>query len=249
MEKIKRELGYFIVAIQFLTTIPLPVRVNLDKDEFYRISSYFPLVGLILGVLSYFTYTIMDKFTGNREIVAIVTTIVYFLLTGALHLDGLSDTVDAIFSHKDRERILSIMKDPHIGTFGVMAIVFDIAIRITYLKNPNELTILIMAPVVSRLGAVIATYLSKPAKKGEGLGSLFLGKITKRELMIALATSILTLCLLTSILNLLWLLFLTIIEIFLITAYIGYRVGGMTGDTIGFVVEILELMVISHGLR
>lgn len=250
MDRVKREVGYFIVAIQFLTTIPLPVRVSLNKEEFYKISSYFPLVGFLLGILSYLTYSITIKYTHNREITAITTTMVYFILTGALHLDGFSDTVDAIFSHKDRERILSIMKDPHIGTFGVTAIVFDVAIRLSVLKSIDyhKPTMIIIAPIVSRLGAVIAIYLSKPAKEGKGLGSLFLGKLTKRELMIALTTSILSLCFLTNVPDLIKLLLLTTIVVSVITAYIKYRVGGMTGDTIGFTVEILELLVIFHGL-
>ncbi|MFW6415129.1 MAG: adenosylcobinamide-GDP ribazoletransferase [Thermodesulfobacteriota bacterium] len=108
----------FFAAIQFLTTIPV------NKDIEFRPSlmiSYFPAVGLLLGAVV-FLFDYLASMLWSVPLVSFLDVVLLIVLTGALHLDGLGDTADGMFSHRSREEKLSIMKDSRVGVMGVVSI-------------------------------------------------------------------------------------------------------------------------------
>ncbi|HYH01828.1 MAG TPA: adenosylcobinamide-GDP ribazoletransferase, partial [Bacillota bacterium] len=100
----------FLIMLQFFTRIPLPLEVAVNPADFPRGVRYFPLVGLIIGFLDALVFWLLTL--GLDKSIAVVGVVLFnSCLTGALHLDGLADTCDALFSARDRERMLEIMKD------------------------------------------------------------------------------------------------------------------------------------------
>ncbi len=112
----------FISILQFMTRIPININVGFD-EEFHKTLSYFPLVGLVLGVLELLigkiSLMIFDPF-----ITSLIITLSAVILTGGLHIDGLGDTFDALYSYRDKEKMLEIMKDSRLGTNSLLAVMF-----------------------------------------------------------------------------------------------------------------------------
>ncbi|MGE5613890.1 MAG: adenosylcobinamide-GDP ribazoletransferase, partial [Bacillota bacterium] len=109
----------FILMLQFLTTLPVKINVKAGREDFGKGLVLAPLVGLVVGALTAgFNYLFGILFP--PLVTAVLTVAVYILLTGGLHLDGLGDTADGIFSNRPAERVLEIMKDSRVGTNAVI---------------------------------------------------------------------------------------------------------------------------------
>lgn len=122
----------FLNAVGFLTIIKIPQKFYLKKHEFWRSAYYFPLTGILIGlIVAIFYYAISFVFP---LIACIILTIgLEVLITGAMHLDGFSDTIDGIFcGETDRNKILEIMKKSDIGVFGVTALIFLLALKFSF---------------------------------------------------------------------------------------------------------------------
>ncbi|MCE5329823.1 adenosylcobinamide-GDP ribazoletransferase [bacterium] len=122
----------FLNAIGFLTIIKIPQRFYLKKQDFWKTTYYFPLTGIAIGFMCAVFYFAISFILPS--IVCTILTIGFeVLITGAMHLDGLSDTVDGIFSgESDKTRILEIMKKSDIGAFGVLALIFLFALKFSF---------------------------------------------------------------------------------------------------------------------
>ncbi|HQJ31558.1 MAG TPA: adenosylcobinamide-GDP ribazoletransferase, partial [Syntrophales bacterium] len=112
-----------LAAFQFLTTIPLPGGKGTGEGDIAGSLPFFPVVGLLIGMAAAagdFVFSLLFP----PGVAAVLTVLLLVLITGGLHLDGLADTADGIFSVRNRERMLEIMRDSRIGTMGVLAVVF-----------------------------------------------------------------------------------------------------------------------------
>ena len=235
----------FLLILQFFTRIPIPAKGTVDPANFPRGVRYFPLAGLVIGVLDALVFWLLTL--GLDRSVAVIGTVLFNIcLTGALHLDGLADTCDGIFSARNRERMLEIMKDSRIGTNGAVAVFFDLALKIALLLQLEvnvAIPALIAAPVISRTTMVLLMLTCLPARPEAGLGSLFIGKVQPRDVVIAAV-----LCLVCTVGTITWQ-GLPVIALNLL-ALIGYRqvvtskIGGMTGDTLGAMNEISEVVTL-----
>src|SRR3546814_4864362 len=120
-----------IVALQFLTRLPTP-RITVSSEEFAASMRWFPAVGLIVGAIvaaGGWTGARIDPWTG-----ALAALIVWVAVTGALHLDGLGDIADASgAAQQDRERLLGVLGDPHVGGFAVVAIALQLIAKLVLL--------------------------------------------------------------------------------------------------------------------
>ncbi|WP_037472571.1 adenosylcobinamide-GDP ribazoletransferase, partial [Sphingobium sp. ba1] len=120
-----------IIALQFMTRLPMP-RVTASAQDFARSMRCFPVVGLILGALiaaACGAGARIDPWVG-----ALLGLIAWVGLTGALHLDGLGDMADAAgAAHKDRDRLRAVLSDPHVGSFGVVAIALQLIAKLVLL--------------------------------------------------------------------------------------------------------------------
>lgn len=251
----------FLGILQFLTRIPIKVNLGFD-EEFDKGIVYFPLVGLVLGILYFLVMRISIVLFGNY-IAATFTMLTTVILTGGLHLDGLGDTFDGIYSYRNKEKILEIMKDSRLGTNALLAILFLILLKIGFLyKNIsfNNMYPIILMPVFGRLGSVFASYKNKSPREN-GMGNAFLNKVSNKQLIITITSVVLFIIIITFFFNLrnivfsfdfickLYIYNLAFIPILWLlvrsyTKYITSIIGGITGDILGSVCELSELIYI-----
>ena len=215
------------------------------KHDFGKGIKYFPLIGLLIGSLNVLGYVSLSL-VFSKSITIIGVCLLNVLITGALHLDGLADTCDGIFSGRSRERSLEIMRDSRIGTNGAIAVFLDLAFRIGLLLQINDLYMvraLLLAPVISRTALAFLICLSPPARSENGLGNLFLGKSKLRDAGIAILS-----CLILAAVFLRYQAIVVIgcnvLALFLFRRLIIAKIHGMTGDTLGAGNELSELVVL-----
>ena len=171
------------------------------------------------------------------NIVNIIILLTYILITGGLHLDGLSDTFDGIFSGRDRDRMLEIMRDSRVGTYGVLSLGFWILSMFVVLNYlPREA--LIVFPIVGKSAPMLSAYVGDYVRK-EGLGKIFASSIGKIELSFAFIIPIIASIILgfSGVLAVL----VSLIAVYLMTKYFVKVIGGITGDTMGAVCELSQL--------
>lgn len=241
----------FISILQFMTRIPINIDTGFD-EEFHKTITYFPLVGLVLGVLIYIIGLVSGIFF-DSFITSIIVTLALVILTGGLHIDGLGDTFDAIYSYRDKERMLEIMKDSRLGTNSLLAIMFLILLKIGFIYsiiNNNLLWTVIFMPVVARLGVIVMMYKTVTPREN-GMGNLFIGKASTSMFTIAI---LYTIILIIGISKLIFLastfeammLISTIIILFvfnnLFKKHIYIKIDGVTGDILGCTIELGELI-------
>ena len=236
------------IALQFLTVIPITLK-SLPRDEdMGRSMLYYPLVGAIIGtVLAIFAFGITSLSTPSTvPLIAALTLIVWVLITGALHLDGLADSVDALVGgFGDRQRTLEIMKDPTSGPMGVVALILVLLVKFTALwlliAAQNWQGVLI-APLIGR-SALIALFLSTPYVRKGGLGALISEHMPRQSSMIILAGALALVATIVGF-STIWLL-LVGAGVFAISRVIMMaRLGGTTGDGAGALAELIEMSVL-----
>jgi adenosylcobinamide-GDP ribazoletransferase len=158
-------------ALHFLTIIRIG---NPGPFEPKAMVPYFPVVGFIIGVMvALFDYC--GSFLFNGSIMAVLDASLLAILSGALHLDGLADSADGLFSHRGRERALEIMKDSRVGVMGVVAIVFIMALKIASISGieQHRRLMLELIPALSRSGIIAATKWMPYGRPQGGTGQAF----------------------------------------------------------------------------
>lgn len=234
----------FIFTLRFLTRIPVPYKEDtlLSDEEFAKGILFYPIIGLIVGLLCALSYLLFFYF-GFFYIGVVAAIFTEILLTGAFHLDGLSDTCDGLFSSRKKERMLEIMHDSRVGTNGVVAIVFDIlwkVICISSLHHDVVFQSILLMPVAGKMITPVLMH-SVYARTEKGLGSIYLRE--KYTLPMIIATligsvfiigcfriqGIISVC-------------ITFISAILVRSYCNKKIGGMTGDTLGAGCEIAEII-------
>lgn len=234
----------FLAALQFLTVIPIPAR--LDERDFERSPVWFPLVGLLLGGIVAVVDAVLAKMGLSGLLLSALSVGLLAALSGGLHLDGLADTADGFLSARPRERVLEIMRDSHIGTMGVLALIFVLAIKgaaLTELTGPMRWKALLFAPLAGRCLQIGVMGLLPYARKEGGLAGVFLRR-NNRGLVASSAT---VLCVVALLLlgfrEGLVLVFATAAVAVLLSLWSLRRIGGFTGDTLGATSEIVEAVV------
>jgi adenosylcobinamide-GDP ribazoletransferase len=135
----KKEIRIFFTALMFLTRLPVPKFTDHSQEYLERAVKYFPLVGWIIGAISGFVFIVFNKYIG--EDIAIVASIVAGILaTGAFHEDGFADVCDAFGGGWTKEKILLIMKDSRLGTFGVIGLIGILSSKFLLLRELPKFT-------------------------------------------------------------------------------------------------------------
>jgi adenosylcobinamide-GDP ribazoletransferase len=175
-----RPLGGFLAALQFLTRIPVPGGNYLLDDAVV----WLPIVGLLLGgILA--SADLGLRWLGVSSLMDSTVLVVLLLaLTGALHADGLMDTLDAVLSHATPERRLEIMRDPRAGAFGVVGLVCVVALKIAALDGLSLSPLIWLGPGLGRWAIVLLATVY-PYGRTEGLGAPLKAAATPRTLVIA----------------------------------------------------------------
>ena len=232
-----------ILMIQFLTRIPLPFEIEAENADFEKGVVYFPVVGMLIGI---FLFGVTQLLYGHVDTLTLSVLLVFFqvLLTGGLHLDGLADSFDGLFSYRDRERMLEIMKDSRIGSNGVLVLIFALLFK-TVLINQILLnglfTALLIMPVVSRGMTVFISKIAKYARTN-GMGNFFIGKVSGVQLTVSFLFMGIWIFIFSP--NALWMLMPAVASSWFFVKFCHGKIGGMTGDTLGANTEIQELLVL-----
>jgi adenosylcobinamide-GDP ribazoletransferase len=256
----------FLIALQFLTIIPVKHNLTFQKDDLAKSTSFFVIVGLLQGLLLIAT-DYLAKRIFHSDLVAGLILLVLVLSNGGFHLDGLSDTFDALALKSggdaviDKQKQLAIMKTGTAGPIGVTAIFFVLALKYLALNNLSifqpvtYLSSLLLMPVLSKWAMVMSMLYGKPARE-DGLGRIFINRIGLKE--IAISTGILLLLLVSStvVFSRFFNLYVPnkqyIFYIFLLLSlglfcraeiyFFNKKFGGLTGDMLGATSEITEIL-------
>lgn len=230
----------FLNLISFFTRIPVGNKIEYKEENFIKALSLYTLLGAVIGFFLVAVYLIFN----NTHIVflrGLVLAISYIIITGGIHLDGTADTSDGIFSGRTGDRIFEIMSDSHIGTFGVLSIIFVVLSQFVLFSYLDVYSCFMM-PVVGRASVIAASWNKKYAKKSKGMGTLFIESIDLKVLFINMAILFL-LCLFMPLrFTVLTATFATIMISYVISTKIEGEIGGMTGDTCGFIAETSQII-------
>ncbi len=228
----------FLILISFFTRIPLGNMVKYDEESLRKSIGLYSIVGLIIGCILVPVY-FLGAYSNIRFIKGIILLGTYIIVTGAIHFDGAADTVDGLFSGRKGNRIFEIMSDSHIGAFGVICIVFLLLFDFILLSYSSLWTCLLF-PVVGRASIVIGCSFCEYAKKEKGMGTLFIENMGLKETILTILILII-LCFILPVTKIMLLsVGISIIIACIITLGIRNKIGGMTGDTCGFLLEITQ---------
>jgi len=233
-----------VLALQLLTRIPVPIDIEVTDRQSGRSTLFYPVVGLLLGAIIYLVAWVLPE--QNMLLNAALLTTLWIGLSGALHIDGLADSADAwVGGMGDSQRTLDIMKDPNCGPMGVTTILVVVLLKFTALYTllqQGHLLPLLLIPMLAR-AQILLLLLTTPYVRKQGMGS---------ALVMHLPRTFAWLVLLISYLG--WgyfmqqsgaIVLLTLLLVFVLFRQILMRrIGGTTGDTIGALVELSELLLL-----
>ncbi|MCG8431076.1 MAG: adenosylcobinamide-GDP ribazoletransferase [Candidatus Omnitrophica bacterium] len=233
-----------LLALQFLTIIPVRIS-NIPERGIVRCQMFFPVIGLLIGLLPVVLRALGAAAGFHGFSLDIITVVALAAVTGGLHLDGLADCADACFSRKPREEMLAVMRDPHAGSAGVIAVVSLLLLKIAALHSLTgyEKTAgILLACTVSR-GALVLVMKSFAYARAEGKAKIFMAGTTTGIMRSTLAVVLVLAFLIYGVKG--------IIVTFAggLCAYAAARFargifGGITGDVLGAVCEVTELAVL-----
>jgi adenosylcobinamide-GDP ribazoletransferase len=233
----------FLLAFYQLTRLPLPA-VSFDEKACGHSTVYFPAVGFFLGgLLACMAWAAGFLFPAGVKAALIVAGMI--VLTGGMHLDGFMDSVDGLFSGRPREKKLEIMRDSRAGAFAVIGAISLLLLKFNLLLELPDvvlLKVLLVIPVLSRWGMAIAV-IAFPYARPDGLGKVYAMESGGKELT---GSTIITAVIVALILGLqgIWLVVLTVAIALLAGKKIVKELGGLTGDTYGFINELIEVALL-----
>lgn len=252
MKYIKNFFEQFIILIQFMTRIPIPLKISYSEKKLGKSIKFFPLVGLIIGLILYFANFLIIVYLKNifynKTIIAIFLIILEILIVGIIHIDGLADTFDGLFSYAKKEKMLEIMKDSRIGTNGAVVLILYFIAKTVLISeiittNPKYL---IIFPIIARLSTPVNAGLSNYARKS-GMSNAIISENGIFEAIFSLALSII---LVFYIIDIKGIVAISIAFIFIIIFMLNVRkkIDGITGDIMGACLELTSILVLFLGI-
>ena len=263
---------HFLLALQFLTIIPVRMETDFSEEEIPRSAVFFPAVGAVQGcVVAGVAFFAIPLFP--PEITGVLSVLALIISNGGFHLDGLADTFDALAvkssgeREADRAKRLAVMKDSSTGAIGVTAIALVLLMKCLLISNiiscsapVTRYALLFLLPVFSKWVMVPAAYHGTAARK-DGLGRVFIENVLVRDLVLSSVITLFLSFVVADILQqtpsttgALFFMLFAALYLFSFTAvkFCRLRFGGITGDSLGAISEIAEiifLMVASIWLR
>jgi adenosylcobinamide-GDP ribazoletransferase len=233
----------FFHAVAFLTRLPVP-RLSDDSKDWQHSVAFYPLVGLLLGLLVWGTAWIMDWLL-PASLLSVLLLVFWVYSTGALHVDGWMDLADGLGSYRDREKIFAIMKDSRVGAMGVTAAILLFMVKACALYeiivSSRELWLL-LPPFLAR-AALVAAIWFWPYVTEKGLGTGLRGGLNRWKVV---ACFLFTLCV-SAVLygwNGVFVLLAVALTGWWFLHGISRRLGGLTGDCYGALVEWTEAVTL-----
>ncbi len=232
----------FLAAFQFLTIFPCVIRRLFTSDEMGRAVGFFPVVGLALGGLLLGLDSALRLFL-PAHLAAVLVVAGWLALTRALHFDGFLDIFDGLFGGFTPERRMEIMKDSRVGAFGVAAGVLLISAKFFAIAElAHRSAAFLLAPVLARWAISLAIF-AFPYAREKGLGRDMKDKVGWPQVIFASLFSLAAAWFSAGLWGLLALA-ISIMLLFLAARYMLSLLPGLTGDSYGFLCELIELAVL-----
>ncbi len=234
----------FWIALQFLSSLPIRLPGMPQPHELGRSVLFYPLVGLLFGVLLWG----LDALLAGAPLMlhAALLLTVWVLLSGGLHLDGLADSADAwLGGFGDRERTLTIMKDPRSGPIAVVTLVLVLLLKfcaLLALIEQQQGAALLIVPLIGR-AALLGVFLTTRYVRAGGLGQALADHLPRTAGWWVLGLSAVACVVLAGVAGV-WALGLAALGFVWLRRVMVRRLGGTTGDTAGALLELLEVLVL-----
>jgi adenosylcobinamide-GDP ribazoletransferase len=237
-----------VVAFQFLTRIPMPT-IAFEADSLSRAIKFFPLVGLVVGSGAVLVQKLLISHL-SRQLVAFAVLAYLVLITGCFHEDGLADTIDAFGGGATKNKILIILKDSRIGSYGATALVLCLLARyllLTSLPMEHFAAYVISAQVLCRWTSLPLSYFLPPAREQDGQGARIAKLTSLPSLVFGSAFSFVVV-----IFALKWSAVAPLLVAVIVVALSGWlyarKIGGVTGDCFGATNQLTEIVVCFCGV-
>ena len=234
----------FLAALRFLTIIPLPWWREAGPEELGRSTGYFPVVGVIIGLILVGLNWVFELFLPS-PVVHVLLVIVSAVSSGGVHLHGVINTFDGIAGHKTPEERWQVMSDSRVGSFGIVGVCGLLLVKYVALNSVPETRLmptLVLMPMVSRWAMVYAAFAYSTAKPS-GLGKIFKQGTSWQPFVMATLITLVVAIVLAQLLGIAIMLGVWIIVVVL-AAYLKRKFSGLTGDTYGAVNEVVEVCVL-----
>lgn len=241
-----------ISLFRFMTRLPLPGGEEFDSVELGKSMKYFPIVGIVLGLINLGVYLLLESVVSSEYVMALILVTLDVIMTGGLHLDGLADTFDGIFSYRSKQKMLDIMKDSRVGTNGVLVLILYFIFKIIFLVEVSKLLVvnqgivMLLVPVLSRINGVL-NCATEPYARGTGMGKTFVDNTTLKDAGVSYIITSIFLYIVSVKTD------LTFIDLFIVfNGVVGAgvffgklmtrKIGGITGDTLGALLELSGIL-------
>lgn len=240
----------FLIAFSIYFKIPVP-KVKHTKENMKYVLCFFPLLGIVVGVLVYAFSMFVQLFGLGQICFALIGTVIPILVTGGIHMNGFLNTIDALHSHEKKEKKLEIMKDPHVGVFGIIAAAAYFMLYaggLVLILQEKQLLLLVFGYVFSCIMSAMAIVWFSPAKKDGTLFTLSSSahkSVVKVILILLIVLASLICITISPIMGV-----LEVLLCFWIWTYYYYmskrEFGGITGDLAGYFISLCELGVVLY---
>ncbi len=233
-----------LLAFQFLTIFPIKLK-HVKQKEIASSLMFFPFVGLVIGLLLCGLNVLLEYLHFSQLALNVILVVALVVITGGMHLDGLSDTLDGFWSARSKEDILRIMRDPHIGVMGVLSLICIILLKVVLLNSLGsvyKIIGLLLLCIISRWTAVLAMYLFNYARS-DGKAKIFIDGINSKIFFSSTLSAI-------AFAFVIWgwngisILFVVAGLSYLICNNAKRKIGGITGDILGALIEISEVIIL-----
>lgn len=229
------------IAFGLMTTLPFHLPDDWSAGDSGRAAVWYPLVGLVIGALTWLTWK-GATFLFPPLVTGVITLVAWVMLTGGLHLDGLADCCDGLFASVTPERRLEIMKDPHMGAFGVIGLILVLLLKAAALASLTSVTsfAILLAASLARWCILPAGLL--PLARPSGMGADFASGFRRSFLLWGAILPLVIAILLgrRGVLSAL----AGVGAMALILWFAKSRIGGVTGDVFGMIVEVVETVLL-----
>ncbi len=236
----------FLIALQFLSRFPVPLKMEWDDKSVAASLLYYPLVGVLIGFL---LAALAGLLSGDSHVMlaAALVLAAWVIISGGLHLDGLADSADAwMGSQGNKQRALEIMKDPQAGPIAVVVLILVLLIKFSALYSLiKQMDFwMILLPVVMGRCVPLVLFLTTPYVREQGLGSAMARCLPQKKAQGVLLLAGLFILVSVGLVNGGILIAFSLFVLWLLRRLMLKHIDGMTGDTIGGAIEIIEALAL-----
>lgn len=240
---VKYQWQLWLLALGFLTRIPVPSDPDFSEEKLSRSAVYFPMVGALVGLIAAAAYYLSWLLFEQQTLAVLLSTMASVLVTGAFHEDGLADSCDGLGGGSSRDHVLSIMKDSRIGTYGAVGLLLVVSLKVASLVAMSTValtvTALLLAHTASRWLS-LSLLLTMQYARSEGKSKPLATEMSPVTFILA-GIPVALLLPLFSVSNILSAVVVLLLIRWCCAKYLQRRIAGYTGDALGALQQVSEV--------